>query len=161
MVNRIYSIPVQFHYDYITLQNVWSFLWHFQFVFILKFSMYPACTQKNHIRMKNKGKGFAECRKEHPLKCLSSYFWSSFSPPFGLQPEGTWFSLCCVQYLHLAAVNLQWHFFENGQGIRSTERCWPDSARAVVFLCIWLCCYTVKQDCTQIIVLLYILSSEL
>lgn len=117
--------------------------WNFQ-------SILHTNRKKKHIRMENKGKGLVECRKEHPLKCLFLYFWSSFSPPFGLQPEGTWFSLCCVQYLHLAAVNLQWHFFENGQGIRSTERRWPDSARAAVFLRIWLCCYIVRQDCTQI-----------
>lgn len=119
--------------------------------YMFSFWNFQSMQKKKGIRLKNKEKGFVKWRKEHPLKCLSfSYFWSLFSPPFSLQPEGTWFILCCVQYLHLVAANLQWHFFANGQGIRSTERCCPDSAKAAFFLCIWLCCHIVRQECTQI-----------
>ena len=119
-------------------------------VFILEFSKYPA-DQKNQIGMKNKEKGFVERRRVLPLKCPPfSYCQSSISLPFRVQPEGTWFSLCCVQHLHLAAANWQRIFFVNGQGIRSAERRCPDSAKAAVFLCIWLCCHIIRQECTQI-----------
>lgn len=151
MVNRIIKFLCKFIRNtelFRTSEASYDLFRVFLYVFILKFSKY---VKKKGIRLKNKEKGFVKWRKEHPLKCLSfSYFWSLFSPPFSSQPEGTWFILCCVRYLHLVAANLQWHFFVNGQGIRSTERCCPDSARAAFFLCIWLCCHIVRQECTQI-----------